>query len=297
MKQQQEKVNIHYIAGYVRSGSTIMDILLGNMPGHFSLGELSFLPTNGLRDNEFCSCGSRVQECEFWKPISLEWEQQRTLSLSDYNSYYKGLMGNKNAIKLFYKLSFPDKQFNIFLEDTALLYRVIQKHLPGQVLIESSKLPFRILLLKRMGFDVKIIHLVRRLSGVLDSTKKTIEKNPELGVEKDLEPRGTAFVIFTWLFTNIQVVLFSKGVQRKKVTYEQLIGQPELALGLINKLDLEYLEKVMANGPFRAPHVVAGGRIRMVKNIMLKRDSKEAGTFKPGFFTGMVVRAIEKISW
>ena len=61
---------IIYIAGFERSGSTILDIMVGNMNNHFSVGELSFYPVNGIVDNEFCSCGERVLDCSFWKRVT-----------------------------------------------------------------------------------------------------------------------------------------------------------------------------------------------------------------------------------
>ena len=61
-----------FIVSAGHSGSTILDLLLGTVPGIFSTGELAHLPFLFERDpvDEACSCGSRFSECEFWKQVT-----------------------------------------------------------------------------------------------------------------------------------------------------------------------------------------------------------------------------------
>ena len=49
--------SVTYIGGCQRSGSTMLDRFLGQVPGYVSAGEVVHLWTRGLQRNESCGCG------------------------------------------------------------------------------------------------------------------------------------------------------------------------------------------------------------------------------------------------
>ena len=57
------------IAGHSRSGSTLLDRLLGEMDGFVTVGELRCLWIRGLIDDQLCGCGAAFQSCEHWRGI------------------------------------------------------------------------------------------------------------------------------------------------------------------------------------------------------------------------------------
>ncbi|QIN80251.1 hypothetical protein GBA65_18940 [Rubrobacter marinus] len=57
-----------YIAGSGRSGSTILDNILGQIEGFFPVGEFVYV-WNRLANDGTCSCGARFKECEVWRPV------------------------------------------------------------------------------------------------------------------------------------------------------------------------------------------------------------------------------------
>ena len=59
---------IIYIAGYGRSGSTVLDMLLGSDDHAIGLSELTHV--FGYWSNDLpCSCGKRIRQCEMWKKV------------------------------------------------------------------------------------------------------------------------------------------------------------------------------------------------------------------------------------
>src|SRR3954453_5871316 len=62
-------VRVLFIGGLGRSGSTLIDRILGQTPGVCSVGELVFLWDRALSSNELCGCGERFRACPFWKEI------------------------------------------------------------------------------------------------------------------------------------------------------------------------------------------------------------------------------------
>jgi len=57
-----------YILSAPRSGSTLLDMLLGSHPDTLPVGELDQLPKN-IALNSRCSCGEPIRTCTFWQPV------------------------------------------------------------------------------------------------------------------------------------------------------------------------------------------------------------------------------------
>jgi hypothetical protein len=51
-------VRVLYIGGLGRSGSTLLDRMIGQLPGFFSAGEIREVWQQGLRENRPCGCGT-----------------------------------------------------------------------------------------------------------------------------------------------------------------------------------------------------------------------------------------------
>ena len=258
------KKTIIYISGAGRSGSTLLDIVLGNHPDAFSLGELLFLGSNGIIDKEPCSCGKPVPECPLWKEVITAWELERKLSLTDYIEVQWNLHRNKKTLYAIWQFFFPNENTNEYIRDTKKLYEIIFRITNKIFLIDSSKVSHRILWLKRIGLPHKVIHLKRKFTGVLNSTKKEIKKNPEQGIERNIKPMSTIYSFSIWLIDNMFTTLFSYGSKRVQIKYEDYTQD---LYSTINKVYSEttnsIVEKVKLKGPFIAEHLVAGNKLRM----------------------------------
>src|SRR5215471_2861256 len=58
-----------YIAGSGRSGSTMLERVLGEMPGFVNVGELIDLFRHVERHGERCGCGEPFADCPFWASV------------------------------------------------------------------------------------------------------------------------------------------------------------------------------------------------------------------------------------
>src|SRR5438105_15565281 len=61
-----------FIGGEGRSGSTLLDRMLGQLPGFFSTGELREVWNRGLIENLDCGCGLSFRSCSFWTAVGDE---------------------------------------------------------------------------------------------------------------------------------------------------------------------------------------------------------------------------------
>jgi hypothetical protein len=292
-----QAIKIVYIVGYGRSGTTLADILIGNLDGHFSTGELSFFAKNGIVDNEYCACGSRVNHCPFWNKVIKEWDSKRKLKIEDYIAYNYSYFRNKRIIPFFYKLLLPDNRFQLFLEDTKVLYEIIYELNGNRTIVDSSKSPYRLWMLRKLGFEIKVVHIVRRIRGVLFSTGKMLNVDPESGIEKEIKPRNQWHVIFTWTFANLLAVLFSKGIKRIVVRFEEMVHRPMGALNVIKPVTQGEVRTYLNFGPFTPGHIVAGGRMRMQKEVWIKQSTAEDEVWKGSGLKEWVVSFLDRIRW
>ncbi|MCU0923931.1 MAG: sulfotransferase, partial [Burkholderiaceae bacterium] len=59
---------VAYICSSGRSGSTLLNLMLGSHPDFVCLGEIEHLPKNVALDT-VCTCGARVSACPFWNRV------------------------------------------------------------------------------------------------------------------------------------------------------------------------------------------------------------------------------------
>ena len=70
-----------YIAGSGRSGSTLLERALGEIPGFVNVGELIDLYRRTAADGERCGCGEPFAQCPFWSRVGDRafsgWQEQK----------------------------------------------------------------------------------------------------------------------------------------------------------------------------------------------------------------------------
>ena len=258
---------IIYIAGAGRSGSTILDVTLGNMNDCFSLGELIFFVENGILNDESCSCGSKVKDCSFWSKIYDKWNRKRILNNEVFVKTQYDLLRNKRfLINIFTKPKF----YNEYIHDLKVLYESIFDSIDENIVIDSSKNGNYIKALKKTGIELEVVHLKRRFLDRYNSTKKILKRNSAEGIERDINPMSFRYSLLTWIFDNFTVFFHSLGIIRTVVYYHDFINDLNKELSKIIYLNKNDNNKLRKRGQFHAKHLVAGSRIRMADNIYVK---------------------------
>ena len=62
-------IKVLFIGGAGRSGSTLLDRLLGQTPGLVSVGEVTNIWKVGFTDDFPCGCGELFSGCPFWREV------------------------------------------------------------------------------------------------------------------------------------------------------------------------------------------------------------------------------------
>jgi hypothetical protein len=259
---------IIYIAGYGRSGSTILNILLLQPDGIVGVGELVNIFQSGWTVNRNCSCGEKTSDCPFWSSVKNAWEKSSNYSVQEYATVQKKYRKIFALPYLFWLNIFPDERYKKFKQDTELLYESIFKISGCRIIVDSSKDVSWLYLMKKMGMNPSVIHLVRDGRSVLKSIRKLWRKG--------VKPKSAFSIALSWVSNNAMVEFFKKNTKNIFIKYEDLISDPEKVLDKIDNafnLGLDDVKTAISTGrPLSKKHLISGNPIRLEKDLIFQRD-------------------------
>ena len=270
-------VRVLYIGGSGRSGSTLVDRIIGQLPGFVSTGELRVISQAGMGENRLCGCGASFDECPFWTRVGGEafggWERvdRDALHRAGANSY-------RDALR-----SILDKRVQRHGSGSralARLYRAISEAADGATIIDSSKGPrYGALLATVPGLEVRAIHLVRDSRGVAYSWSKTVTRPDVPGRTVEMLRMRPPEVAVRWILHNAMMELLGRRIPVVRVCYEAFLADPRTELSRILSVvasppGVEALDFI---GPtstrLRANHTVMGNPMRMLTgDVPLRLD-------------------------
>lgn len=247
-------INLIYLLGAGRSGTTLLTALLNSHKEIESLGEMNqFFEFLELDKN--CSCGKNLKLCSKWN-----LEKSLTKNLKEKRKYCEKLEKHKNIPFLLIKKN-TNKKYN---EIQKKIFVSIKHTRPSQWYLDSSKYIARYLLLRNnKNFNAKAIYLVRDPRGVIFSFKKNVQTSKNA-------LSSIAYYNFINFFAEI---VFRKDKNILKIRYEDLVEYPVNTLSIIYEHIFEKQEQVtIVDEYYKMPHIVGGNRIKENKQINLKID-------------------------
>lgn len=224
-----------FITGFGRSGTTILDSLLGQAEGAFSGGELHYIWDRSFAENRLCACGEPFDQCPVWKAIVA-----RAFGPPD------GLPDVARLAAIRERFT-PRQTLARALRDRPLdgdgrdyvaalerLYRAIGDTTGCSAVIDSSKSPGHGYLLDRIpSLDLRVVHLVRDPRAVAWSWQKKKIYDPS-GEQPMLmsrhSPLRSTRLWTTWNLTT--ELLWRRHPDRyRRLRYEDFASQPQVHVG------------------------------------------------------------------
>ncbi len=312
MTRTQTPVKVLMIMGLGRSGSTILDIVLGNDLDIESVGEVANLMHNGWISREslrgidpkkrrvpICTCGKRLdvlhvdspeEACPFWSSVRREWvEHTDPLSIESYPKF-RGYFERTRPVRLvqqYLRLLYEKRRwsapFRTYAGLTRAFFESIRAVSGKPVIVDSTKSPVRAFALGMIpGIDLYVVHLVRDGRGVIASLRKTFEKDVQAGIMWDHKGHPMRKAVARWMVLNLAAewVCTQLGPNRTmRLRYEDFVADPKSALGRIGsliELDLREVAEAASSGkPMQAGHNVGGNRTKKSGIITLRADDEE----------------------
>jgi UDP-N-acetylglucosamine transferase subunit ALG13 len=230
-EDQGSAVRVLYIGGSGRSGSTLLERVLGQLPRFCAVGEVVHVWRRGVRDNQLCGCGTPFRECPFWDQVGKEafggWEAidlDEVLALQEAVDRHR-FIPFMLAPSLWPRYQRRARRYSAYL---TRLYRAIQNVAESRMIIDSSKsAPFAFLLGRAPGLDLRVVHLVRDSHGVAFSWTRRVPRPEVRGGEAYMPTYRPARAGFEWITDNLLFhVLGRTGVPRALLRYETLVRDP-----------------------------------------------------------------------
>jgi hypothetical protein len=264
---------IAYIGGGTKSGSTLLDLMLGQLPGFVSVGELRQIWQRGCVENSRCGCRRPFHECPFWAEVgrvafggwgNLDVEEVLTLRNSlDRVASLRSLKGSRDQ---------PDERLERYLATMHSLVRAIAQVAGARVIVDSSKTPSHALILERVpSVDLRLIHLVRDSRGVVFSWQRATRGKQRRRKLRKLRRRLGVSISASarWLSYNLRIPSVAKiGVPYHFVRYEDMVARPrETIREIVDHLSVPIREEDLAfveDGRLllQDNHTVYGNRLR-----------------------------------
>lgn len=272
-----KRPTIVYIAGYGRSGSTILDIILGDKEKFFSAGELAYLFEEWGNQKRKCSCGSRYENCPVWGAVSTSINY----SLETAGKIVREVEERKSVVDIFRNYAPGDKELiNDYINIQTSLFDILSAH-GARYIVDSSKTaknaywrPVTLQLLA--GFDVKVIHLYRPLIDTL----KSILKGSNWGYEGYVKNKKTRLLrsIIGWTIANIGARKIRKYLGKENclfVHYKKMRKNPSITFNRLGEFlgeDFsEIVQKVIRGESFEVAHNVGGNRLRLSGKVAFSK--------------------------
>ena len=198
------KIKVVYLTGFWFSGATILGRSLKSSDEVIYVGEIRDYWTKGLKKNDWCSCGERFYSCKFWTTVTADYISSfPTEDIERISKDLSKLEKTKNYFKLRKFLINKDDNkiqqlLDTYLKHTEKLYEIISKVSGKDIIIDSSRLPGRLLALSS-STKIKIfpIYIIRDPRGVINSLiKKDIRRFGEI-------KNSTFKHILTWNVKNL----------------------------------------------------------------------------------------------
>jgi hypothetical protein len=223
--------DVLFIAGAGRSGSTLLDCILGQVEGQLSLGELHYIWDRGLVENQLCGCGTPFRNCKFWNAVITEaFGDFENVDYKELNRLKEFFFVRRNRIQLLVpglRTSSYKGRLKQYSSALSKLYGAIKRVSGCDLIIDSSKVYLYALLLNSVP-DIKlhVIHLVRDSRAVAYSWQRE-KLRPEIREGNEFFPRFSLVnSSLRWNSSYIHASALRYFASYQSVSYEDLVNHP-----------------------------------------------------------------------
>jgi hypothetical protein len=280
-------VKVLFIGGSGRSGSTLIERMLGAVPGVCAVGEFRAFWKRGMLGIELCGCGAPVRDCDFWKAVLSSafggFDSAQARRHAENEDY---LVTNRRGLSL----RFPSRlkpglrpAFAAFAGQRLRLFRAVAEVSGASLIVDSSKVPrYGLAIAAIAGLDVRAIDLVRDSRAVAYSWR-TLKESPRADGSTTAMPRYTPDVTATrWLTRAFQMEGgWAFTGRRMRLHYEAYVAAPAAHTRRILNFAHHPAEALPPGGV--APHsfilgvnhTVLGNPMRFEQGeVMIRRDDR-----------------------
>ncbi|MCT9931566.1 sulfotransferase [Planotetraspora sp. A-T 1434] len=269
-----------FVGGLGRSGSTLLERLLGEIPGVAPLGEVVHLWERGVLANEPCGCGQPFAECPFWAKVGARAFGRWRATQAHWLPRLRTRVDRTRRIPGFVCGPLTrEAELAEYVSAYSRIYGAAAEVANARAVIDSSKHASLAYCLSAI-IDVWVVHVVRDPRAVAASWRRKVRR-PEDG--QPMTRWAPARTAVHWLAQNLALeALRCRGVRVVRVHYEDLLDEPVKTMTkLAARLDLPSSGEALSflddrQARLGVAHTVSGNPMRFAVGRIEFRDRPTA---------------------
>lgn len=301
-----DKVKVLYVAGWGRSGSTLLGRVLGQIEQFFLAGELRYMWDRGLIENRFCSCGAPFDRC----PV---WQQVVSRTFVNHRANAEALVGlREQGLRTRHMLLTPAQKslqakvasMGDYPVTVEKLYNAVREVTQSRVIVDTSKFPSYGYVLRNIpSVELYVLHLVRdpRAAAYSWESRRKLKLDHGARSDKFMTSHNFAASSFAWNEWNLAIENLRRQEPERYMLlrYEDFAESPRSTVENI----LRFIDEEGAVSPFiderqvrlGIPHTFSGNPDRFAggtvtiepdaswkRNMSVSRQAAVAGLTWPG---------------
>ena len=218
-----------YLSGFGRSGSTLVERVLGAAPGWANVGELVDLARSVARCDELCGCGRPFSACPVWTQVGElafgGWSAQVWQRLSELQ---RATARQRHLVGLLTRRR-PSRVLMELRSSYSRIYQAVAEVTGATVVVDASKGPaLGAALAGAADIDLRMLNVVRDPRAVAWSLTRRVQRPHATSGSDEMWriPVHRASAEWTALQVEVEVIARSTGIPAARLRYEDFVADP-----------------------------------------------------------------------
>lgn len=224
------RITVVYLGGFGRSGSTLVERMLGAAQGWANVGELVDLARSVARSDELCGCGLPFSRCPLWTKVGEVafggWTEDVLDRLTGLQRaaarqrHLPGLLGSRRP---------PSIALSDLRAAYARIYLAVAEVTGSRVVVDASKGPaLGQALAGAPGVDLRILNVVRDPRAVAWSWNRRVERPHATAGAEQMWRISTHRAAAQWSILQLEMEAIAGlgGVRSSRLRYEDFVADP-----------------------------------------------------------------------
>ena len=220
-------MKVIYLAGMSRSGTTLAERLLGELPQVTAIGETIHLWQRGLNLNEHCGCGKPFSDCHFWRRAGeLAYGGWEKIDVRHVEKL-RFRVNRTRHIPALASVTTPryDSALREYLRIYEYLYEAVSPGFDDAIVDSSKHASLAWCLSHSDRIDLRVVHIVRDSRAVAYSW--TREKKRDVIAGNYMRKQHPARTAMLWNTQNAFLDLLARQRDVLRIRYEDMVDDPE----------------------------------------------------------------------